>query len=228
VVAHIPTGDVPAGTTGVTTAKENAVKKVFEILDKDLIAAILNTAEYGVLALCGEKPYAVPVNFVYVDDAVYFHGSPKGKKMSLLKENSNVSFNVTLDAAIIPSNFSSTEELACPATSFFKSVIIDGRAEIVACRGELAKAFSAMMSKLQPEGKYTSFDSGDYDRQFAALSMVRINTEAMSAKFKFGQNLNERRFQMVIDHLEKRGRDIDLLTADSMKQFRSSKTDGER
>lgn len=42
------------------------MKQNFEITDKELITEMLNTAEYGVLALCGEKPYAVPVNFVYL------------------------------------------------------------------------------------------------------------------------------------------------------------------
>ena len=42
------------------------MKKTFDITDKNLIKGILNTAEYGVLAFCGEKPYAVPVNFVYL------------------------------------------------------------------------------------------------------------------------------------------------------------------
>ncbi|MDH3354732.1 MAG: pyridoxamine 5'-phosphate oxidase family protein, partial [Chromatiales bacterium] len=110
------------------------MKKIFKITDKNLISEMLNSAEYGVLALCGKKPYAVPVNFVYLDGSIYFHGSPKGKKMRLLKENNNVSFNVTTDSTIIPSYFSSTEELACPASAFFRSIIIDGKAEIIAHR----------------------------------------------------------------------------------------------
>jgi len=195
------------------------MKKIFEINDNELITEMLNIAEYGVLALCGEKPYAVPVNFVYLDGSVYFHGSPKGKKMNLLKENNSVSFNVTTDAIIIPSYFSSAEDLACPASAFFKSVIIDGEAEIIYNREELAAIFSAMMKKLQPEGKYEPFESNKYDKQFTAVSVVKINTHRISAKFKFGQNLNQERFQMVVDNLENRGRDIDLLTAKTMKQF---------
>jgi uncharacterized protein len=197
------------------------MKKVFEITDKKLITEMLNTAEYGVLALCGEKPYAVPVNFVYLDGSVYFHGSPKGKKMSILEENNRVSFNVTTDATIIPSYFSSTENIACPASTFFKSIIIDGETEIISNRKELARVFLALMEKLQPEGKYKSFESSEYNKQFAALSVVKINTHRISARFKFGQNLNKERFKMVVDHLENRGRKIDLLTADTMKQFYS-------
>jgi len=195
------------------------MKKAFEITDQELITEILQTAEYGVLALSGKQPYAVPVNFVYLEGDLYFHGSLKGKKMTLLRENNRVSFNVTTDATIIPSYFSSSENLACPASSFFKSIIIDGHADIVENRGEVAKVFLAMMKKLQPEGKYTSFESNEYDPHFKALSVVKIKTQEISAKFKMGQNLNQERFQMIIEHLQRRGRKIDRLTANSMKKF---------
>lgn len=205
------------------------MKKVFKVTDKKMIAAMLNEAGYGVLALAGstpdQPPYAVPVNFAYLDNAIYFHSSPKGKKMAMIRANPQVSFNVVADEVIIPSYFSTIkggnmEGMACPASSFFKSVTIDGVAEIVDSRDEIAKAFSAMMEKLQPEGGYTSFDSDQYDKHFAALAMVRINVKALSAKFKFGQPLSPERFAMVVEHLEQRGRGIDLLTTATMRQLR--------
>jgi len=197
-------------------------KRKLEITDETLITEMLNAAEYGVLALCDEKPYAVPVNFVYFDQSIYFHSSPKGKKMRMLKANNNVSFNVTTDSIIIPSYFSSKEDLACPASAFFKSVIIDGEAEVVSAREEIVQVFSALMKKLQPEGRYKSFSSSEYDKSFAALSLVKIKVHELSAKFKFGQNLNQERFQMVIEHLEQRGEKMDLLTANAMKQLLKS------
>jgi hypothetical protein len=197
------------------------MKKVFEITDRELITEVMNTAEYGVLALCGERPYAVPVIFVYLDDTVYFHSSPKGKKMSILKENNRVSFNVTAEVTIIPSYFSGTENLACSASAFFKSITIDGEAEMVDNREELARVFSAMMEKYQPEGRYKSFASSDYDQQLVAVAVVKIVPRRISAKFKFGQNLSPERFERVIDHLKRRGRKIDLLTINTMKQLYS-------
>lgn len=35
----------------------------------------------------------------------------------------------------------------------------------------------------------------------------------------FETMLNKEHFRMIIDHLDKRGRDIDLLTIQNMKQF---------
>ncbi len=195
------------------------MKTAFNITDDELIVEVLNLAEYGVLALYGTKPYAVPVNFVYLDGSIYFHGSPKGKKMRILAQNKEVSFNVIAEDNIIPSYFSSDSGLACPATTFFKSVIIYGFAEIVDSREEKAKAFVAMMEKLQPEGKYKPFESSEYDKQLSVVAIVKILVQEMTAKFKFGQNLTKERFQKVIEHLEQRGDAKDLLTVKAIKQF---------
>lgn len=195
------------------------MKKIFKITDKKLITEMLNQVEYGVLALCDTRPYAVPLNFVYFEDSIYFHGSKGGKKMEILKKNNRVSFNVVSDSIIIPSYFSSKENLACPASSFFRSIIIDGEAVVVESREEVAKVFSVMMEKLQPEGRYQSFDSKEYDKSFSALSVVKIITHHLSAKFKFAQNVTPQRFQMIVEHLEQRGEKLDQLTAKSMKQF---------
>ncbi len=204
------------------------MKKVFRITDKKLISSVLDEAGYGVLALAGaspdQPPYAVPVNFAFLNGAVYFHSSPKGKKMTMLRANPYISFSVVRDEVIIPSYFStikgsSMEGMACPASSFFKSVTIDGVAEVVESREEVAAAFTALMQKLQPEGGYKPFEHADYDKHFAALAVVKINIEAMSAKFKFGQSLSAERFDMVVEHLEKRGREIDLRTAETMRRL---------
>ncbi len=195
------------------------MQTAFSITDRKFIVEVLNSAEYGVLALCDTKPYAVPVNFVYLNDAVYFHGSPKGKKMRILAQSKAVSFNVTVESNLIPSYFSSDSDLACPASAFFKSVIIDGTAEIIDSLAEKRKAFTAMMQKLQPEGKYKPLEDSEYDKQLSVVAIVKILVQEMTAKFKFGQNLTSERLQKVIKHLEQRGNTEDLLTIKAIKQF---------
>ncbi len=181
---------------------------------------MLKSAVYGTLALAAnKKPYAVPVNYVYYKDAIYFHSSPKGKKMRILAKNNQVSFNIVCDDIFIPSYFSSDDGLACPASAFFKSIIIDGKAEIIKDYDELKEVFSALMQSLQPDGKYKHFDNSEYGNEFKALVLVKINIESLTAKFKYGQNMAKKRQQMVIKHLKQRGRKIDLLTIDAIKQF---------
>jgi predicted FMN-binding regulatory protein PaiB len=53
--------------------------------------------------------------------------------------------------------------------------------------------------------------------------MFKINIEQLSAKFKFGQGLNQQRFQMLIDNLQKRDTKMDLLTIKAMHRYRPEK-----
>ena len=190
----------------------------FEIKDKTFIYDVLDKAEYGTLALSIEnKPYAVPVNFVRIEDDIYFHGALKNKKMKMLEQNPLVSFSVVENYALIDSDFSTTDGLACPATQFFKSVSIEGVAEVLESREVKAKVFEALMQKLQPKGGYKPFSDSDYDVAIKATAVVKIEIETLSCKFKFGQHLNEERFEMIVSALLERGTQIDRDTVRLMK-----------
>jgi len=193
----------------------------FEIKDKTLIDDVLDKAEYGTLALCSEnKPYAVPINFVRIESDIYFHGALKNQKMKILEQNPTVSFSVVENHALIDSNFSSTEGLACPATQFFKSISIDGVAVVQENRAVKAEVFEALMRKLQPKGGYKSFNDSAYDKALKATAVVKIETEKLSCKFKFGQHLSEERFEMIVTHLLARDTEIDRQTVAIMKAQR--------
>ena len=196
------------------------MKQVFEIKDKKVIQRVLDNAEYGTLALCANNvPYSVPVNFVALNDVIYFHGAYKGRKMSTIAQNAKVSFSVVENYALIQSYFSSTEGLACPATQFFKSVVIDGKAVVVESREEKAMMLEALMQKLQPEGKYLSFDEEVYDKAIKATAVMKIVISDMRAKFKFGQYLNAERFDMIVKYLEERRNKLDIETVALMKEL---------
>jgi len=194
------------------------MKKIFEITDKNMINAVLDKAEYGTLAVChNNKPYAVPLNFVRIEENIYFHSALKNKKMKMLEQNPYVSFSVVESYSIIASFFSSTEGLACPATHFFKSVSIDGVAEVVENREEKAMMFEAMMQKLQPEGGYKPFSDEAYDKALEVTAVVKIVPSSVTCKFKFGQHLDEERFGMILEHLKERDTTIDNETIEMMK-----------
>jgi len=193
----------------------------FEIKDKEVIYDVLDKAEYGTLALSvDDVPYAVPVNFVRIDNDIYFHGALKNKKMKMLSQNPKVSFSVIENYALIDSDFSTTEGLACPATQFFKSVSMEGIATRVESREEKAKVFTALMQKLQPKGGYKPFSDVEYDSALKATAVVKIELSHSSCKFKFGQHLSEERFEMILLHLEERGTEVDMKTVEIMREQR--------
>ena len=197
------------------------MKQIFEITDQNIINKLLNKAEYGTLALCqNNKPYSLPLNFVMLDNAIYLHGSHKGRKMEILAKNAQVSFSVVENYSLIQSYFSSNDGSACPATQFFKSVVIDGRAIIIENQEEKAKVLEALMQKLQPEGKYIPLSDASYKKDLQATAVIKIEIDELKCKFKFGQHLKQERFNMVVKHLEERGEEIDLETVALMKKMK--------
>ena len=193
----------------------------FKIEDKSIINEILDKAEYGTLALSvDDTPYAVPLNFVRIDETIYFHGALKNRKMKMLSTNQKVSFSVVESYSLIDSDFSSNDGLACPATQFFKSVSIDGTVEMVEDKKEKIVMFEALMKKLQPKGGYRPFSDEVYDKAFKATAVYKLVADDISCKFKFGQHLNKERFEMIIGSLEARGTQIDMATVKIMREQR--------
>ncbi len=197
------------------------MKQIFEITDQNIINKLLNKAEYGTLALCeNNKPYSIPLNFVMLNNAIYIHGSHKGRKMEILAKNAQVSFSVVENYSLIQSYFSSNDGSACPATQFFKSVVIDGRTVIIENQEEKAKVLESLMQKLQPEGKYIPLSHASYKKDLQATAVIKIEIDELKCKFKFGQHLKQERFNMVVKYLEERGEEIDLETVLLMKKMK--------
>jgi len=195
-------------------------RKEFDVQDEEEIRAFLAEMTFGFMgSRTDDYPHITPLNFVFANNVVYFHGSRVGQKMRDLAADPRVTFAVAREFAIIPSYFSE-EGIACPATAFFKSVMIYGRAAEVTDLEEKKIALEAFMEKLQPEGGYRPFDLEDkeYYRNIKGVSVVKIVPEKMTAKFKFGQNQKEAKWNKVAASLEKRGTESDLETLENMKK----------
>ena len=185
------------------------------------IAAFLQKMSFGFLAIHaeGEYPHITPLNFVWTNEAVYFHSSRLGSKVAALRAENRVSFCVADEVALI-SSYATGEELACPATAFFKSVIVYGLAEIVENVDEKIAALSAFMAKLQSEGGYRSFDAKDdeYRREIKSVLVVKIVPTAISAKFKFGQNRTEEDWVKIRESLVRRDKPKDAEAVQAMEK----------
>lgn len=197
-------------------------RKEFSVAEEQELEQFLAEMTFGFLGTVrGDgTPSITPLNFVYVNDAIYFHGSRAGEKMTTLASESRVSFAVAKEYALIPSYFSDPE-MACPATSYFKSVLFYGTAQVVVDLQEKAIALEAFMQKLQPEGGYRTIQAGDpdYVPRLKGVAIVRIDPTEVSAKFKFGQNLKEEPREAVIQGLQERGMPLDEETAALMRKY---------
>lgn len=193
----------------------------FEVTDPLAIESVLSECEYGVLSLVSRnQPYGVAVNFAYCEGAVYFHGSIEGRKVEAIGEGAKVAFLVVKPYAYIPSYFSDTSA-AYPATQFFTSVHISG--EAIRVRDEREKAFglTALMEKMQPEGKYDPIDAANpiYTKMMELTGVYKIVPNEMSLKVKAGQNLPKERYDTLTKHIEERNGSADSATIQLMQQF---------
>ncbi|WP_135553916.1 pyridoxamine 5'-phosphate oxidase family protein [Paenibacillus cymbidii] len=197
-------------------------RKEFSVEESAEVEQFLAGMTFGFLGTIDMEgwPHITPLNFVYEQGNVYFHGSKVGDKMKEIKHSDRVTFAVAKEYALIPSYYTDPK-LACPATAFFKSVHMRGKASIVTDLSEKAAALTAFMRKLQPEGGYATIttEDADYAGQLKSVAVVKIEVEELTAKFKFGQNWQETQREHVATKLEQRGQALDAETAALMRQY---------
>ena len=113
------------------------------MLTNEEVENILKTSPNGTLALYGENgyPYSVPVNFVYSDGKIYFHGAAEGYKLDCMKKNPHVSFSVIGKDDIAKENF----------TTLFSSVIAFGTIRVIDTMEEKIPVLEAMVGKYSAE-----------------------------------------------------------------------------
>lgn len=144
-----------------------------QALSREACEEILCRQGTGVLAVSGDGgyPYAVPLNFVFVDGALYFHCAKAGHKLDAIAQNDKVSFCV----------IDHDEVLSEKLTTLFRSVIVFGRASVVADDAEKRAAATALSRKLAPAQPMERIDqeiAGDWEN----LCIVRIDIDHLSGK----------------------------------------------
>lgn len=141
---------------------------------------------------------------VLEDGSITYHGGRKGEKASCLGREAVLS--VEQAVATIPSTVFDPE-LACPATTYYRSAQVHGRLEEIEAPAARAAALQALMERLQPEGGYAPITADDprYARTLAGLHIIRVVPTRVSGKAKLGQNRRPEQVQEVMAFLWRRG-----------------------
>lgn len=101
-------------------------KKEREIKDRKVIDDIIRRCRVCHLAMCDNgQPYIVPLNFGYDGRFLYFHASPEGRKIDIIKINNHVGFEFDILHEIVKA------EQGCKWGAKYESVLGSGTAEIV-------------------------------------------------------------------------------------------------
>jgi hypothetical protein len=150
--------------------------------DRQKIETFLLRERTGVLGMVSDNlPYAVPVNYVWHNGSVYFHGMGSGRKENILSENPPVCFTIYKEHGTV------TDPVPCHADTAYMSVMFFGNVEKVTDPEEAAAVLQELLEKFMPKyyshpltgtliEKYRSSMDGN------AVSVYRLTPQEMTAK----------------------------------------------
>lgn len=149
-------------------------------------------------------PVLRTVHGVLVDGALAFHGAPAGEKMQAMGRPVVVSAEEVV--AVVPSYFFDPE-MACPATTYYRSVQVHGRLERVDDVETKARVLAELMRKYQPEGGHVPITAEDprYRKQIEGILIVRVALATIDGKAKLAQNRKPDELARLLAQLWRRG-----------------------
>ncbi|QMV41961.1 pyridoxamine 5'-phosphate oxidase family protein [Cohnella cholangitidis] len=116
-----------------------------ECTDPYKINGFLEQARTGFLGLSSEDaPYVIPLNYVWRNGTIYFHGASEGRKITMLQSNSRACFTVCEDQGTI------TDVVPANTDTAFMSVMLFGTVALVAELEEATAAMQSMLDKYVP------------------------------------------------------------------------------
>lgn len=150
------------------------MRRFKQILPQEMTEEILKHGTEATLALQGTDgwPYAVPINYVYDDGKIYFHTSKSGLKIECMEAHPQVSLCVMDATDIVEEEY----------TTYFRSVIVFGRATIIKDEAEKREAIMKFCRKFvkcdTDEQRMARIEKEGVDGMY----MVRIDIAHMSGK----------------------------------------------
>jgi len=155
-------------------------EKIKEFLNEEHVGRISSIDENGF-------PQTIPMNFVFLNDAIYMHSHVKGEKLDNISRNNKVGFEADRELEFLPSYFEDPND-ASLADTLYISVVIKGIGSFVTDREEKTLALNGLMEKYQPEGQYDPIKS---DMQVLdAVIVIKVTPQTIHGKYKIGQNMN--------------------------------------
>lgn len=150
--------------------------------DQTQIDEFLLQAKTGSLAMTdGEQPYVIPLNFVWHEGSIYFHGADAGRKETIMQQNNRVCFLVSEEYGTI------ADPVPADTDTAYMSVIIFGRAERITELEHATGALQAMLEKYVPGYYDTPLSRQHVDKyrssKGAKAAVYKITPDELTAKF---------------------------------------------
>lgn len=138
-------------------------------MSKEKTLELLTRGEDGILGTISDNgyPYTVVVNYVYLNNKIYFHCAIEGHKIENINRNDKVSFTVYDNVKVVG------EKL----TTFYESLVVFGRAKVIDANREVLLALV---------NKYASLDQEKIlkmiDNEINITSLVEIEIDHITGK----------------------------------------------
>ncbi|MBT9158339.1 MAG: hypothetical protein DDT36_01345 [Firmicutes bacterium] len=118
------------------------MRRLDRAVEKKVALEYLQEAQVGYLALAEDNvPYIVPLNFVLLENSIYVHSAPQGRKIDILRKNPLCSFAISFLDGI------KSGSTACEYGAFYRSALITGVARFVEEPSEKFLALTALTEK---------------------------------------------------------------------------------
>ena len=143
-----------------------------QLLSEQETLRVLEEGKTGIVGVLGDDgyPYTVPINYVSLEDKIYFHSAKKGHKVDAIAKEPKVSMTVVEKDDVGSREF----------TTYFRSIQLFGKAYVVEDEAERNVAFRALCEK------FSGADMDRYDeimsKEAAAAAIVRIDIEHITGK----------------------------------------------
>lgn len=148
------------------------IRRIKNILPDDQAKSLLLNEKRGVIALNGDDgyPYAIPVNYYYDQDhdKIYFHGSKRGYKVDILKENDKVCFTVY-----------GHEEFKEDWAPYLQSVVVFGRCHLIEDKQMTEDKVRQLANKYYPTSEEVE---SEIKKDIQAVQLYEITIEHLTGK----------------------------------------------
>lgn len=132
---------------------------------------ILDNSEVGLLSTVDKEgqPYGTPLNYVFINNSIYFHCALNGHKLDNISENNRICFTVIGKSQVVAKNF----------TAHYESVIVFGKAVLVD-ETEKVQVLQEVVRKYSPD----YFPQGDkvIEKFKDKCHVVKINISHVTGK----------------------------------------------
>jgi nitroimidazol reductase NimA-like FMN-containing flavoprotein (pyridoxamine 5'-phosphate oxidase superfamily) len=162
---------------------------ILQIKSYDKVKEFLHQEHVGRISTIDADgyPQIIPMNFVFLNDAVYMHSHPRGEKIENLKRNGKVGFEVDRELEFLPSYFEDPKN-ASLADTLYISIVMKGIASLVEDKKEKTLALNGLMKKYQPEGGYDPINPDM--RVLDGVAVIKIVPAILHGKYKIGQHIS--------------------------------------